>query len=273
MKRILVPFDFSKTAQEAFKFALQLAKANQGKILVLYVIDLPFTYDTLMGMPYLDSASLFRSLSQHAITKFERMKMKSAKGHSAITFETAQGKVTQMIRQCIDKYKPSVVVMGTHSEPDQRGFLFGSTTEKIIRFSSAPVLAVRKSVPLSSIKNIAFPTDGQLNQAAMIRQVKSLQLLFRAKLHLLFVSIPSSPMGTARLERYAQHYKLTNCTLNERQNEFAADGILQFVQEIKPDLLVMSTHGRKGAAHLFYGSVTEQVVNRISCPMWTYHSK
>ncbi|HEV8513375.1 MAG TPA: universal stress protein [Cyclobacteriaceae bacterium] len=35
-------------------------------------------------------------------------------------------------------------------------------------------------------------------------------------------------------------------------------------------MVVMSTHGRKGLAHLLSGSVTENVVNHLDCPILTY---
>jgi nucleotide-binding universal stress UspA family protein len=31
----------------------------------------------------------------------------------------------------------------------------------------------------------------------------------------------------------------------------------------------MATHGRKGLNHLMRGSVAEDVVNHIDCPIWT----
>lgn len=46
-------------------------------------------------------------------------------------------------------------------------------------------------------------------------------------------------------------------------------GILQAVDQFKPDLLVMATHGRSGLAHLFLGSVAEAVVRKANCPVLT----
>lgn len=46
-------------------------------------------------------------------------------------------------------------------------------------------------------------------------------------------------------------------------------GILQAVEQFKPDLLVMATHGRSGLAHLFLGSVAEAVVRKAACPVLT----
>lgn len=48
--------------------------------------------------------------------------------------------------------------------------------------------------------------------------------------------------------------------------------ILLAVKKLKPDLLVMATHGRSGFAHFFLGSVAEAVVRKAGCPVLTIHS-
>jgi nucleotide-binding universal stress UspA family protein len=45
--------------------------------------------------------------------------------------------------------------------------------------------------------------------------------------------------------------------------------ILNAQSEHQSDLLVMATHGRRGLAHMFLGSVTEAVVRKATCPVLT----
>ncbi len=47
----------------------------------------------------------------------------------------------------------------------------------------------------------------------------------------------------------------------------AAGAILGFAHELKPELIVMGTHGRRGAARLFLGSCAEEVVRSSTCPV------
>jgi universal stress protein A len=49
----------------------------------------------------------------------------------------------------------------------------------------------------------------------------------------------------------------------------AADGIGAFAREKSIDLIVMGTHGRRGLAHMFLGSVAERVVRTAPCPVLT----
>ena len=46
-------------------------------------------------------------------------------------------------------------------------------------------------------------------------------------------------------------------------------GVLEWAAKLKPDLIVMGTHGRRGAKRFFMGSVAEAVVRRALCPVLT----
>jgi nucleotide-binding universal stress UspA family protein len=50
-----------------------------------------------------------------------------------------------------------------------------------------------------------------------------------------------------------------------------ATNILEEAESEGTDLIVMSTHGRTGLAHMLMGSVTEQVVRNASCPVFSVH--
>ncbi len=45
------------------------------------------------------------------------------------------------------------------------------------------------------------------------------------------------------------------------------DVILKTIEEKKPDLVIMGTHGRSGAQRFWMGSVTERVIRRGRCPV------
>jgi universal stress protein A len=49
--------------------------------------------------------------------------------------------------------------------------------------------------------------------------------------------------------------------------------ILQVANQLRADLIVMATHGRKGLHRLILGSVAEHVVREASCPVLTVKPK
>ena len=52
-----------------------------------------------------------------------------------------------------------------------------------------------------------------------------------------------------------------------------ASEILKAIGQLKPALVAMGTHGRKGLAHLLMGSVTEHIVRSSLAPVLTVHAK
>ncbi|HUS30265.1 MAG TPA: universal stress protein [Kofleriaceae bacterium] len=51
----------------------------------------------------------------------------------------------------------------------------------------------------------------------------------------------------------------------------ARDTITSVAKEIGADLIVMSTHGRRGVTRALLGSVTEAIVRSAPCPVLTIH--
>jgi nucleotide-binding universal stress UspA family protein len=49
----------------------------------------------------------------------------------------------------------------------------------------------------------------------------------------------------------------------------AAADIVRFAESHHSDLIVIATHGRTGIEHMLLGSITEKVVRRAPCPVFT----
>lgn len=277
MKKILVPCDFSDLAVQAFQFALQIAKQSNGEVILLNVIELPVLRDTmLMPILYFEE-NYFKDMKMSIEKNFEKLKTKWITEGSKVRSLVECGSTTTTINRIAEETKADLIVMGTHGATGFKEFLVGSNTEKIVRLSSIPVLAVRKSLELTHIKNIVFPTTLDPDQHKLLAHIKELQTFFSAKLHLLLVNTPHNLKRIIgekdMMEAYAKDFDLENYTLNTRDDFYESDAIMNFTMGIKADMIAMGTHSRKGLAHLFSGSVAEDVVNHIDCPIWTYSVK
>jgi nucleotide-binding universal stress UspA family protein len=219
---------------------------------------------------------LWTKLQEDARESFRKMKSEHSR-QEEITFRTESGSVTTRILEFIEKEKIDLVVMGTNGATGLNEYLIGSNTEKIVRFSKVPVFVVRKAVNLSSIRHIVLPTTLELNQVDFINKIKELQKLLDASLWLLVVNRPGDDLKTearrADLRDFVAHYNITNYVLKVHDDENVESGIVNFTDRVGADMIAMGTHGRKGLAHLFAGSFTEDIVNHVTCPIWTYKIK
>ncbi|REG77602.1 universal stress protein [Algoriphagus antarcticus] len=277
MKKILVPCDFSDSAIQAFKFALQIAKQSKGEIILLHVVEPPFLRGTMLVPPLYFEENFLNDMTVSAEKNFEELKSKWANEGIKIHTLVEHGPTTKTINRIAEENKADLIVMGTQGATGFKEFLVGSNTEKVVRFSSLPVLAIRKSLELSRIKNIVFPTTLDPKQNKLLSHIRELQNFFSAKLHLLLVNTPHNMKRTSdekvMMEEYAKEFDLQNYTINTRNDFYESDSIINFTNEIQADMIAMGTHSRKGLAHLFSGSMTEDVVNRMDCPIWTYSIK
>lgn len=274
MKRILVPSDFSKPAREAFKMAVDIAAKSNATITVLHVIYVTALYDSnFIGEPAVIGEQFFKDMENDAKKAFEEMNQKEGKGVKA-QLEIAVGGLFETIKRFVDQQKIELVVMGTTGSSGFAEVLIGSNTEKTVRFSEVPVLVVRQAVPVRTMKNILLPTTGNLDEIEFISKVKDLQTLLGAKLHVLLINTPTNFMrdeeGKETLEEFVKHYHLANYELHFRSYRQEEEGIIDFTYTNKMDLIAMATHSRRGLSHLFSGSITENVVNHIQVPVWTY---
>jgi len=277
MKNILVPVDFSQPSREAFKVALDIAKRTKGKITMLHVIYLPVIYDTSMGGDTLGyNPILLDQMQKDATKELEKMKEEST-GAVDINIELEFGDVVGGIKSNIEKFGSDMVIMGSSGMLGIPSFIVGSITEKIVRHSPVPVLAVRERFTLDSVKNIVLPSTLELNQSDFIKEAKKLQEFFKATLHILLINTPGKFMRDADAEEafreFTRHYSLSNVKTYFRNYKNEDEGVLDFAHGEKMDLIAMGTHARKGLSHLFNGSITEDIVNEITIPMWTCHLK
>jgi nucleotide-binding universal stress UspA family protein len=72
-----------------------------------------------------------------------------------------------------------------------------------------------------------------------------------------------------QLERLASELRQTEMIAVETRAAIGSPAglIVDIARQIAADLIVVGTHGRKGAAHLFLGSVAEHVVRASRCPV------
>lgn len=273
MKRILVPTDFSDPARKSFKFALDLAGNAGAEVIVVHMVELPVLPETTFGIqPPLVDPGVKEALESKATQAFERMK-REYPSDVRVSFKTIHDYIVPAIRSFVSDNHIDLIVMSTHGASGLDEFFIGSKAEKIARFSPVPVIAIPREIEFSTIKNIVFPTTLEFDQEDLVSDLKELQRVCHARLHVLLISTPgnfyNSEQATKQLERFARHFDLHNFTLNFRSHQFERRGILDFMNEIKGDMVAMATHGRTGLAHFLRGSIAESVLNRIDHPIWT----
>jgi nucleotide-binding universal stress UspA family protein len=142
IQHILVPHDFSETAEKAFDFALDLAGKLGAHMTVLHAYEIP-TYAFPEG-PVL-TVEMMAQIERAAATALDGILSRASRRSPGVkvTTELRQGAAWREIDQAAVDLKADLIVLGTHGRRGLARALLGSVAEKIVRTAACPVLTVR----------------------------------------------------------------------------------------------------------------------------------
>src|SRR5208282_3824898 len=160
-RRILCPVDFDDNSLAALEVAGQIARQNDGIVLLFHVVPMMIAP---AGMPvYVD---IYKGQEE---TAKEKLRLIAARRLQGIKYElsTHVGEPAGAILRAAKRSAPDVIVMATHG---RRGFsrvMLGSVAEMVLREAPCPVLCVRRGEPdknlvarwMSSSPVIAAPDE------------------------------------------------------------------------------------------------------------------
>ncbi len=273
MKNILVPTDFSDQAEKALKVAAQLARKFEGEIYLLHMLELPLQLiDPVQGSSHnLPEAIFFMKLAHQRFTTIRKKPyLKGLKVHETVEFHRAFDGIME-----IGKEKNcDLIVMGSHGVSGFQEMFIGSNTEKVVRHSEIPVLVIKNEIPEFNIKNFIFATDGNAEHKHTLKKALNFAGTIGAKLHLLFVNTPNNFMTSEeahqRMTAFLDDTATENLEIHIYNDISVEKGILHFAEKMNAGLIGISTHGRKGLAHFFNGSISEDLVNHSNRPVVTF---
>ena len=143
VKRILVPTDFSATADAALDYAHLVAERFGASIQLLHILDDPFVSEGLTAEAYISEAPLLRSAMLSDARS--RLAHRSAPREQGIRVdsEVLFGHGAKTIADYASQRGVDLIVMGTHGRTGVAHLVLGSVAERLVRIAPCPVLTVR----------------------------------------------------------------------------------------------------------------------------------
>ena len=148
IEKILVPTDFSSYADLALQKAIDLAEScsvPKAKIYLVYVW--PEAPDVFKLSKYIAEGrkKIQKELEKQSQKYFDEQTAKvKNKAKVKIKTKVLQGSPYKEVIDFQEKIQADMVVIGTQGQAPLEGFLFGSTSSKIIRHATCSVMIVRK---------------------------------------------------------------------------------------------------------------------------------
>ena len=148
-KKILHPTDFSEPSHKAFKVLKEMVKNGAEKVYILNVVDVReiATIANMEGFSSLRYDELESEIEKKMKEKARARVIEMAKEIGSSGVEAAGlvkiGIPFEEINSFVKEEGIELVILGSHGKSWVTGMLLGSTSEKVIRKVSCPVLVIK----------------------------------------------------------------------------------------------------------------------------------
>lgn len=268
-QKILCPVDFSDNSIAALDQAAELARQNNALLFVLHVEFVPMNSPTELT----EYANVSTEPSQHRLERLAAAHLANVRHELLVRSGWPGGEIVSAAREL----DTDLIVIATHGWWTGVQRLLGDTAEHVVRVSPCPVLSFAYGTRLAALKRILCPIDFNSNSLAAMKFAKRLADEYGASTIVLHVAPASGDRtqdATAQLEKVVAENlgAEAHCELVVRHGD-PGEEILEVGKALRPDLIVMATHGRTALSYLFLGSVAVRVVRESTVPVLTLRER
>ena len=274
MKRLLMATDLSPRSDRALNRALALSDELKAQLVVLHVVDEELPSSVADRLKETAESAIDDQLDSFPTLKREN-----------ITRKVVFGTGFRDILKEADESETELIVMGTHRDESLGDLFLGTTVERVIRRGNDPVLVVKNRVK-GPYRRVLVGVDFSVYS----RRAVEFALKFVPQGEIFLVHAFDVPFkgfisGRSALDEVTKkHQEQMDAMLEEEMQAFLAsltspptslkrimlegtvwEVIAGQVEKLRPDLLVIGTHGRTGVANALLGSVAEDLLSNPPC--------
>lgn len=297
---IVVPLDGSQLAETALPYAAALARAVGAEIVLLRVVEeMRPLYDARRReVVWVDPANPRQELLSPELlgAAVERLAGLGLKAQPVVRLGDPRKEILAEAEQHADP----VIVLASHGRGGLGRVLLGSVATRVLQLSTCPVLVVRARETDAQPAHVAFtqiavPLDGSREAEQALPIALDLVRATGATLQLVRVAetfrheLPEDPGPVLRtpsyeaiLQRFDQMEAEARDYLQAMAEQLREQGLtvtvevrsgdpwdelLDYTRTTRPDLMVMTTHGRGGVARWFFGSVADRLLTHSDVPL------
>lgn len=277
MKKILFPTDFSETANNAFVYALEMAKCIDAEVIVLHVYDLPtvsygeipVTISEVYDSIELNNFENFKDQIPHLRKIAEQHQLGGVK----MSHVLRHGDLVRIMKEMCHEDSIDMVVMGTNGASGLQEMFLGSNTGNAIVNIPVTVLSVPHQAKFERLKYFGFTTKFNDTDRMALHKVIAIAKRFNAKVKCLTVRTHGFNVTEEGMEYWKSEFKNEPVEFFLIPHDDVKETILDFVENQNINILAMVTHKRNFFEELFTHSLTQKLSYHMETPILAFHEK
>ncbi|CAN5914485.1 universal stress protein [soil metagenome] len=268
MKTILVPTDFSRNARNAIRFALDLSRELNARLLLyhVYQVSVPVAEVPMVVLPDFEIDRINRK-KMDALVRDIR---KKADGAVEVDGLIGQGTTVIRIANFIKKENIDLVVMGTRGANSVLDRLLGTNTAALMKQASCPVLAVPANAKFQGFRQILYASDHSTQEAVFSSFLLDLARKSEAELVVLNVKKDHQSNVGNEIEVPVQiraNYPYDRYKFVSIVEDNPGRGIDGFVRKSKPQLIAVTVRKRALVESFFHRSIINHLAYNLPVPL------
>jgi len=141
--KILVGVDGSPFADKALKYALDVAKRYDAKLLILHVVLRRFYAVTPSEAGVLATTVFVKEMEAEGRRIMDNAEATAKQAGVDYECRLAQGVPAEEIIKTVQSEKADLIVLGSRGLTEVRAFLLGSVSDKVSHHAKCPILIVK----------------------------------------------------------------------------------------------------------------------------------
>ncbi|MBI4198081.1 MAG: universal stress protein [Chloroflexi bacterium] len=299
-KRILVPLDGSKLAEQVLPYVGAFAAALGSTVELLRCIE-PVSPEMADPTPGILLGKVTESFLARANDYLETVSQSLRRAGISISHAAYEGDPATKIIEAAERDPTTLIAMSTHGRSGLTRWVMGSITSKVLQVTENPMLVIHPreggaATGRVKLSHLVVPLDGSRIAEQILPH--AIAVAKALKLKTILVRVTPAPADYYRymeypVGRYQDFSKevdeAAQQDLQDTEAKLLQQGIAQVerrlmhgqpaaavvdvVKAVPESLVSMTTHGRSGIGRWMLGSVADRVVRYTGSPVLLIRAK
>ena len=271
IKKILIPYDFSETADLSLEHAVFMAKLMKAEITLLHIVEtLTFTSAIKHSM-----SGFEKKVETASNEKLQELATSLHRDHGIVVrVLTDVGKIYKRIVHNAKQTHSDIIVMGTHGSSGN-GSVVGSNTSKVVMESHIPVISGQTHSKKIGFTKMVLPIDDSPESRQKVNFAMELAQSYNA--HVYVIGLMESANAdyqrkfNIKIEQVVEFLTEHNVACESKivTGKDLAKMTLQVAYELEGDLVIIMTEQEPSITGLLLGTYATKVVNQSKIPVLT----
>lgn len=269
MKKILVPTDFSDTANKARDYAIQLAQLIEAEIIMLNTYHIPYSgasAGTLVNIDKIaheESEKAMKLQMEYINLNYSNIKVSSL---------CRAGLLIDSIRRLSETNEIDLIVLGTTGASGSIETMLGSNASALVGNVDVPMITIPKNGSINFPKHIVAANDlMESGEEKVFSVLKELAIETYSTIDFLFI-VNEEDQAKSKIQRlkaadFDSNFDSQYHPFHFRESENVEEGILDYIEDKDFDLLVVVAHQRSFWEGLFHKSISKSLVKHAKLPI------